>query len=126
MRLSRMVDWSGSTGCRGKGLSYQAELSSVLQAALSFQASCTLTGSFKELSLSAGYHLELRRGWVGGGGGSRTWTQTHPNVQSQTKVRQKLLSGGRSEAHGGEIGSLAADRSVETEQTNKQRHLFFF
>lgn len=37
-------------GVDEKGLSYQAELSSVLREALCFQASCTLTGSFKEHS----------------------------------------------------------------------------
>lgn len=59
------AEWLTGQAVQGvgeKGLSYQAELSSVLQAALSFQPSCTLTGSLKKLSLSAGYHLELRRG----------------------------------------------------------------
>lgn len=47
------MEWLTGQPGRGvgeKGLSYQAELSSVLREALCFQASCTLTGSFKEHS----------------------------------------------------------------------------
>lgn len=57
------MEWLTGQAGRGvgeKGLSYQAELSSVLQGALRFQASRTLTGSFKEPSLSVGYHPKLR------------------------------------------------------------------
>lgn len=86
--LSGMVDWSGRTRCRGKGLSYQVEPPSALQRPLSFQASSILTESFKELFKSASYLLSLR--WRE----SCTRTNTHKSL-SWVQMYSDVLKWGR-------------------------------